>query len=615
MAPSLILIAIGAPWVGALLVWLVGDRRPRWQHGLAAVAALVGAAAALLLLPAARWQTTTDVALRLPFGPFIGDLTFVADSLAVYLAVIATSIGSLTVIFSAGYMAGEAQLGRYYALVLAFIGAMCGLVFSGNLLFLFLFWEVTALCSYALISFYNDDPRAVSAGIKALIITQLGGVGLLVGILVASAYLPDLQVSTLLATFGDVPAGMLAVVAFGFLLAAMAKSAQFPLHIWLPDAMEAPTPVSALIHAATMVNAGVYLLARFYPAFAGVAGWTTAVVVVGLASVLLAGLLATTCHDLKRTLAYSTVSQLGFMVTGVGLGALFESQFYLLSHAIFKALLFLGAGAIIHHAGTRDMRRMGGVWKQMPTVAVPFLIAAAALMGLPFFNGFWSKEILLETALERSPFVYLALVLGAALTAFYVARMGWLVFFRTPSPSGRGLERGATTHPASEDADSALTNAPHATRHSPLAILAPLYMLALGVCFAWLLAEPFARWMQATLPFHTAYLLPHWPVEELISAHTAVSLSTGIVLTATLLSVLLWAWSARTSRPGRGAALTQAIGRTEALFNDSADAVAGATRGTAALLQRTQTGQLNWNLAGLALLAVAMLLIVLLGGV
>ena len=600
MAPSLILTAIGAPWVGALLVWLVGDRRPRWQHGLAAVAALVGAAAALLLLPAARWQTTTDVALTLPFGPFIGDLTFVADSLAVYLAVIATTIGSLTVIFSAGYMAGEAQLGRYYALVLAFIGAMCGLVFSGNLLFLFLFWEVTALCSYALISFYNDDPRAVSAGLKALIITQLGGVGLLVGILVASAYLPNLQVSTLLASFGDVPAGMLAVVAFGFLLAAMAKSAQVPLHIWLPDAMEAPTPVSALIHAATMVNAGVYLLARFYPAFAGVAGWTTAVIGVGLASVLLAGLLATTCHDLKRTLAYSTVSQLGFMVTGVGLGAIFESQFYLLSHAIFKALLFLGAGAIIHHVGTRDMRRMGGLWGQMRPVAVPFLIGAAALMGLPFFNGFWSKEILLETALERSPFVYLALVLGAALTAFYVARMCWLVFFRAAAQGGQEV---------------AASHAPHTTRHTPHAMLAPLYVLAVGACLGWLVAEPFAGWMQATLPFHTAYLLPHWPVADLVSTHTAASLSTGIVLTATLLSVLLWAWSARTSQPGRGAALTRAIGGAEALFNDSADAVAGATRGTAALLQRTQTGQLNWNLAGLALLAVAMLLLVLLGGV
>ena len=621
MAPSLILIAIGAPWVGALLVWLIGDRRPRAQHVLAAVAALVAAGAALLLLPAARWQTTADAMLRLPFGPFIGDLTFVADSLAVFLAVIATSIGSLTVIFSAGYMAGEAQLGRYYALVLAFIGAMCGLVFSGNLLFLFLFWEVTAFCSYALISFYNDDPRAVAAGIKALIITQLGGVGLLVGILVASAYLPDLQVSTLLAAFGDLPSGMLAVVAFGFLLAAMAKSAQFPLHIWLPDAMEAPTPVSALIHAATMVNAGVYLLARFYPAFAGVNGWTTAVVVVGLASVLLAGLLATTCHDLKRTLAYSTVSQLGYMVTGVGLGAIFESQFYLFSHALFKALLFLGAGAIIHHVGTRDMRRMGGLWSGMRAVAVPFLIGAAALMGLPLFNGFWSKEILLETALERSPWVYAALVLGAALTAFYVARMCWLVFFRAPEAQGSrgaGEQRGQAHAPlatrlASEDADSAIQHSPLANRQSPPAMLLPLYVLAIGACFAWLLAEPFAVWMQATLPFHTAYLLPHWPVEELISGHTAASLSTAVVLTATLLGVLLWAWTARTSQPGRGATLRRAISGTEALFNDSAAAVANATRGTAAALQRTQTGQLNWNLAGLTLLAVAMLLLVLLG--
>ena len=585
MAPTLILTVLGAPWIGALAVWLIGDGRPRAQHVVAAVSALIAAGAALGLLPAAQWAATGEAALSLPFGPFIGDLTFVADSLAVFLTVIATGIGSLTVIFSAGYMAGQAQLGRYYALVLAFIGAMCGLVLSGNLLFLFLFWEVTAFCSYALISFYNDDPRAVAAGIKALIITQLGGVGLLVGVLVASAYLPDLQVSTLLARFGQLPAGALAVVAFGFLLAAMAKSAQFPLHIWLPDAMEAPTPVSALIHAATMVNAGVYLLARFYPAFAGVAGWTTAVIVVGLASVLLAGLLATTCNDLKRTLAYSTVSQLGFMVTGVGLGAIFESQFYLFSHAIFKALLFLGAGAIIHTVGTRDMRQMGGLWARMPRVALPFLIGAAALMGLPLFNGFWSKEILLETALEHSPLVYAVLVLGAGLTAFYVVRLCWLVFFRQPETAPAG--HGAT----------------------PMTMVAPLVVLAIGACLAWLVAEPFARWMQATLPFHTAFLLPDRPVEELISVHTAVSLSTAVVLGVTLLSALLWVWTSR--RSGTGA--TQAIARTEAFFNDSASAVAGATRGAAGLLQTTQTGQLNWNVAGLALLAVALLLIVVLG--
>ncbi len=588
MVPTLILIAIGAPWIGALAVWLIGDERPRWQHGLASAAALVAAGAALLLLPSGRWAATGEAALSVPFGPFIGDLTFVADSLAVMLAIIATTIGALTVLFSAGYMAGEAQLGRYYALVLAFIGAMCGLVLSGNLLFLFLFWEVTAFCSYALISFYNDDPRAVAAGLKALIITQLGGVGLLVGVLLAAAYLPDLQVSTLLASFGALPAGTLAVVAFGFLLAAMAKSAQVPLHIWLPDAMEAPTPVSALIHAATMVNAGVYLLARFYPAFAGVGGWTTAVVVVGLASVLVAGVLATTCNDLKRTLAYSTVSQLGFMVTGVGLGAIFESQFYLLSHAIFKALLFLAAGAIIHTVGTRDMRQMGGLWARMRVVAVPFLIGAAALMGLPLFNGFWSKELLLETALERSPLVFLALVLGAALTAFYVVRMCWLVFFRRPEAAA----------------------APGHSHQSPFMVV-PLLALAAGACLAWLAAEPFARWMTATLPFHAPYLLPHRPIDEIISLHTATSLSTLIVMAATLFSALLWAWTAR--RATGGSAVSRAIAATEAFFDGSATVVVGATRGTAALLQKTQTGQLNWNLVGLALFAVAMLLLVLLG--
>jgi NADH-quinone oxidoreductase subunit L len=341
-----------------------------------------------------------------------------------------------------------------------------------------------------------------------------------------------------------------------------------------------------------MVNAGVYLLARFYPAFVDVAGWTTTLLVIGLASVLLAGLLATTCNDLKRVLAYSTVSQLGFMVTGVGLGAIYESQFYLLSHAIFKALLFLGAGAIIHHVGTRDMLRMGGLWWGLRRVAVPFLIGAAALMGLPFFNGFWSKEILLETALEHNPLVYGALVLGAGLTAYYVARMCWLVFFRQPAEA-----------PA------------HAHAHGSVSpfMFWPLVVLAIGACAAWLLAEPFARWLLATLPFHTAYLLPHWPVEELISLHTAFSLSTAIVMGVTLAGVLLWVWVARRGAAQAEGPAARAFAAVDGFFNNSAAAVANATRGTAAVLQGTQTGQLNWNLAGLALLAVAVLTLVLLG--
>ncbi|MCB9444171.1 MAG: NADH-quinone oxidoreductase subunit L, partial [Ardenticatenaceae bacterium] len=383
MATWLVWLTIGLPWLGALVVWLVcnlpvADEHPRWQHGLAAGFSVAAGLAALALLPFAGDAIVTQI----PLGPIFGSFTLVADGLGVSLAVIATVIGSLAVIFSIDYMHGEAQLNRYYALVLLFIGAMAGLVLSGSLLFLFFFWEITAFCSYALISFHNDDPKAVAGGIKALIVTQLGGVGLLAGALLVYAYLGNYQINTLLAQAQTLPTAALSLAAFGCLAAAAAKSAQVPFQTWLPDAMEAPTPVSALIHAATMVNAGVYLLARFYPVFAAVPGWKTAVLTVGLLSALLAAVMALVATDLKRALAYSTISQLGYMVYAVGVGGIFASQFHLFSHAIFKALLFLGAGAVIHAVGTRDMRQMGGLGRSMPFVRVVFMIGALALAGL-----------------------------------------------------------------------------------------------------------------------------------------------------------------------------------------------------------------------------------------
>ncbi len=590
MASTLIVTAIIAPWIGGLLVWLAGDRRPRWQHGLAVAAGLVAASASIALLQPGLWGSTSTAALTLPVGAFIGDLTFIADSLAVYLAIIATSVGVLTIIFSVGYMAGAAQLGRYYLLVLLFIGSMCGLVFSGNLLFLFLFWEATAFCSYALISFHNDDPKAVAAGIKALIITQIGGAGLLIGIIIAAAYLPDLQISTLLASANGIPSTILAVIAFGFLLAAMAKSAQAPLHIWLPDAMEAPTPVSALIHAATMVNAGVYLLARFYPAFKGVPAWAESVIVVGVVSALLAALLATVCNDLKRVLAYSTVSQLGYMVAAVGLGAIYESQLFLMSHALFKALLFLGAGAIIHELGTRDMRKMGGLWRRMPRVAVPFLIGACALVGLPFFNGFWSKELLLEFALERFPgSLFPVLAVGAGITALYVTRMCWMVFFARPAEE-------------------------RTPEHGPISpfMTWPLIVLAIGVMTSWLLAEPFARWMAATMPFHADLLFHDRTIESLISVHTATSPSTLIAILITAIGMVL-GWAVTRSGDVSRSMWSQGVGKIESFFIESLGSVAEATQETAAMLQNTQTGQLNWNIAGIALGLVALLMVLVIG--
>ncbi|MFN2223930.1 MAG: NADH-quinone oxidoreductase subunit L, partial [Candidatus Promineifilaceae bacterium] len=426
MASWLVIVTIFLPWLGGLVVWAARDSRPRLQHGLASGFALASAAAALALLPLA----TDEVVLSIAMGGVFGDFTLTPNGFGVLLAVIATVVGSLAVLFSIDYMHGEAQLGRYYSLVLLFIGAMAGLVLSASLLFMFFFWEITAFCSYALISFHNDDPKAVAGGIKALIMTQVGGAGLLAGALITLSYLDSYQIDVFLAGAASIPPTALSLTAFGFLAAAIAKSAQVPLHTWLPDAMEAPTPVTALIHAATMVNAGVYLLARFYPALAPVPGWKTAVMIAGLLSALLAAVMAITATDLKRALAYSTISQLGYMFYAVGAGAIFASQFHLFSHALFKGLLFLSAGAVIHAVGTRDMRRMGALGKQMPFVRLVFIIGALALAGIPLTTGFFSKELLLEEGLNLGPtWAFALMVIGAGLTALYATRMVAMVFY------------------------------------------------------------------------------------------------------------------------------------------------------------------------------------------
>ncbi|HVO41688.1 MAG TPA: proton-conducting transporter membrane subunit, partial [Aggregatilineales bacterium] len=302
------LLTIGLPWLGALIVLMAGDKRPQVQHLIAVVFALAADLTAVLLLTA-----PSGILVSLTVGGVFGNFSFRPDGLGVFLSIIATVVGSLAIIFSIDYVHGEEQLGRYYALVLLFIGAMVGLVLTNSLLLLLVFWEIMAFCSYALIAFHNDDPKAVAGGIKALVLTQLGSLGLLIGVLAAVAFLGNTQIDYFLGNAQHLSAGLLSVIAFGFLMAAAAKSAQVPFHTWLPGAMEAPTPISALIHAATMVNAGVYLIVRFFPAFSGVPGWMTTVMVIGVLSASLAGIMALVSQDLKRALAYSTISQLGYM--------------------------------------------------------------------------------------------------------------------------------------------------------------------------------------------------------------------------------------------------------------------------------------------------------------
>jgi NADH-quinone oxidoreductase subunit L len=562
------LAAVFIPWLGALAVWWAGDDRRLAQHALAIVFALVTAVLSLMLLPLVSPQTV----LTLPAGRYFGDFTFVLDGLGVFLAIIAAGIGALAVIFSVDYMEGEAQLGRYYSLILLFIGAMIGLVLTGSLLLLFFFWEITAFCSYALISFHNDDPKAVSGGIRALIVTQVGGVGLLAGALAIFGVLGNFQIGQFLAQAKDLPPGILRLMAFGFLFAAAAKSAQVPFHTWLPDAMEAPTPVTALIHAATMVNAGVYLLARFYPAFSPVPGWKLAVVVVGVVSALLAALMALATADIKRVLAYSTISQLGYMVYAIGAGGVFASQFHLLSHAVYKALLFLGAGAVIHILGTRDMRLMGGLGRKMPFVRAVFVIGALALAGLPILNGFWSKELVLEAGLSGGPlWAYILMVLCAGLTALYTFRMVWLVFY------------------GSRQGDQAVHDAPLAMRVS-------LAVLALGSLTTWLVAGPFGDMLKRSLPFHT--------LDVASTGQTALTIlaawPTWIALAVVALG--LGAWWARRWLAGVASRLRFLSRAAGADFGFAAlnAAIVRAVRRLAARLSVTQTGQLNWNMLGIA---------------
>ncbi|HMM28811.1 MAG TPA: NADH-quinone oxidoreductase subunit L [Aggregatilineaceae bacterium] len=567
MTDWLVGLTIGLPWIGALAVWLAGDRRADAQHKLAVAFSVAAGAAALLLLP----SYGDGAALSIEVGSVFGAFTFVPDGLGVFLAAVATVVGSLAVIFSVDYMRGEASLGRYYALVLLFIGAMVGLALSGSLFLMFVFWEITALCSYALIAFYNDDPKAVAGGIRALIITQVGGLGLLAGALIAYAYLGDTQISTFLARADTLPAGMLAVMAFGALIAAAAKSAQVPFHTWLPGAMEAPTPVSALIHAATMVNAGVYLLARFYPAFEGVTGWKTAVVVIGLLSAFLAALMALVATDLKRVLAYSTISQLGYMVYAVGVGGVFASQFHLLSHAVFKALLFLAAGAVIHGVGTRDMRRMGGLRREMPFVRTVFVIGALALAGLPFFNGFWSKELVLEDGLHDGPvWAYAGMLIAAGITALYTARMVWLVFY--------GERRGAGH---AHDAGQAMKLATGA--------------LAAGTLTTWLLAGPFGKMLTESLPFHNL----HAPGALDLYGTILTAPATYLALAVIGLGLAAWAFRDRLARIGESFAWLARAADRDFGFEWLNQRIVSATTAAADAVRMTQTGLLNWNVLGI----------------
>lgn len=361
-------------------------------------------------------------------------LGMIVDPLSVLMLGLVSFVALAVQVYSLGYMHGDPRFSWYFAAHSLFAAAMLGLVLADNFLLLYITWELVGLCSYLLIGHYYDRRSAAEAAKKAFVTTRLGDVGLLIGILLLFRETGTFQMSTIFqaAQRGEIEAGIVTVATLLIFMGAMGKSAQFPFHVWLPDAMEGPTPVSALIHAATMVTAGVYLVARTYPLFVASELAMQVVTIIGLVTALMAASMALVMTDLKRIIAYSTVSKLGLMMVALGSGGLGFTAgiFYLLTHGFFKALLFLGAGSIIHSTGKTDITEMGGLGRRMPWTMLTFVVAALALAGLPPLSGFWSKdEVLIAVREGQHPIVYGLTLVAVLLSALYIARPCFLVFF------------------------------------------------------------------------------------------------------------------------------------------------------------------------------------------
>jgi NADH-quinone oxidoreductase subunit L len=469
-----------APGLAFLILSLVvplrrSGKSAAWLSIVISLAALVGAVSA--------WRATVPDMARRMLWDWIpvedGVLTSVGvlvDADAALMLILVALVSFLVQVYSLGYLGDEppASLGRYYAYQSLFAFSMMGLVLAPNFVQLFICWELVGLCSYLLIGYWYPRPEAARAAVKAFWVTKAGDVFFLIGIVMLWSRTGTFDFSELfeLAQGGGEALAGLGLVTFFIYLGAAGKSAQFPFHVWLPDAMEGPTPVSALIHAATMVTAGVYLLFRTSFLFQQTPDVLAAVGWIGAFTALLAATLACVQSDIKRVLAYSTVSQLGYMMAAIGAGFAGAGFLHLLTHGVFKALLFLAAGAVIHAVGSNDIHAMGGLARRMPQAFVVFLVGTLSLAGIPFFAGFFSKEEILGATWVGGLLVpFGMLVLAAFLTAFYMFRVVFIAFLGAPAaPAGHGARGEAHAHDAP------------AIMALPLWILALLAM-AIGIWF------------------------------------------------------------------------------------------------------------------------------------
>ena len=532
-------ICLISPLAAAFLITLGWNRLSRRGAGYLAtlsvavsfVAAIVSFAGLLGDSPEQRYHPSTLwswlTAGQLDFG-----LRIVVDPLSVFMMLVVSGVGMLIVLYSIGYMDGDDEERRYFAYMALFVFSMLLLVQGGNLLMLLVGWGLVGLSSYLLIGFWHDRPAAVAAAKKAFVMNAIGDATMALALFLLIAKTGSLnfeQVFTAAPSFGNWTANL---VALGLLGGAVAKSAQLPLQTWLPDAMEGPTPVSALIHAATMVTAGVYLIVRTAPLFEQAPKVLELAAGLGAATLLLAGLIALVQVDIKKVIAYSTMSQIGYMFLGAGIGAYPNAMFHLMTHAFFKALLFMAAGIVIHAlAAEQDIRKMGGLRKLMPLTFIAFLVGSLSLAGIPPFSGFFSKDSILAALLANGWYgeiLWVAGMIGTFLTGLYAFRLLFIVFWGEPSPFVR------------EHFHALRRDLPDLTLAIPVGVLTVLAAIGGFLQFAdvW---TPVTNWLEPVAR----------PLVEASGTQEAVSSVIAVVLGAAGIGVAWLLYGARTSKVPR----------------------------------------------------------------
>ncbi|MBI2844732.1 MAG: NADH-quinone oxidoreductase subunit L [Armatimonadetes bacterium] len=547
----------GLPLLGTIINGIFGRFLPRKVVGTLA-SALVGGSflvsvavfIQLLGLPEEERHVTSALYTWISAGNFFAEAGILIDPLSVFMMLVVSGVGFFIHVYSTGYMGHDEGYSRYFTYLNLFAASMLILVMANNFLLLFVGWELVGICSYLLISFWYSRPSAVAAGKKAFITTRVGDLGFTLGVVLIFVAFGTLAYDQVFAAAGEVATGVITAITVLLFIGAIGKSAQIPLYVWLPDAMEGPTPVSALIHAATMVTAGVYLVARASPLYVHAPGVLLIVAFVGAVTALFAATIALVNNDIKRVLAYSTISQIGLMFLGVGVGAFAAGLFHLLTHAFFKALLFLGAGSVMHAlAGETDIRNMGGLRGKMQVTYWTFLVAGLAIAGIAPLSGFFSKDEILAAALTAPGGHWLLYALGLAaslLTAFYIFRLFFKAFHGEPRMSAERLERA---------------------HESPPSMTVPLVVLAIGAAVAGFVGvpgflAPEAGWTHAVAHF----LEPGLAREPLVEAELPPAIGVMLMLIALAVGIagIAAAWHFYVRRPGTAARLAQ---RAPAVYN------------------------------------------------